>query len=94
MVRSSRINDMMNFDEIIDKMEDKSAFLSFLNLLRDDLENDQKNWTNITLAEYLEAMSGWVEDMEGYYLNNGISIPENVDWKVFANILVAAKMYE
>jgi hypothetical protein len=32
--------------------------------------------------------------MEGYYQNNKMPIPENINWKVFANILVAAKMYE
>jgi hypothetical protein len=32
--------------------------------------------------------------MDGYYQNNNIPIPENIDWKVFANILIGAKMYE
>jgi hypothetical protein len=43
---------------------------------------------------YLEAMQSWVEDMDGYYLNKGLQLPEKVDWKIFATILVAAKIYE
>lgn len=85
---------MKNFAEIIDKIESKADFLHFLSLLLDDLEANQKDWTNITLAEYLEAMSRWTEDMEGYYSNKGVSVPDNVDWRTFANILLAGKMYE
>jgi len=32
--------------------------------------------------------------MDGYYLNMGQPVPKNIDWKLFANILMAAKMYE
>jgi hypothetical protein len=41
----------------------------------------------------LEGIAIWTEDMDGYYHNNK-PIPENIEWKVFANILIAAKMYE
>jgi hypothetical protein len=39
------------------------------------------------------TVSCWTEDMSGF-INNGLPIPENVDWKTFAMILLAAKMYE
>jgi len=42
----------------------------------------------------LEAVTSWTEDMDGYYQNNGIEIPQNINWKAFANILIAAKIYE
>jgi hypothetical protein len=42
----------------------------------------------------LEGIAIWTEDMDGYYHNNNKPIPENIEWKVFANILIAAKMYE
>lgn len=32
--------------------------------------------------------------MEGYYLNNNLPMPESINWKIFADILIAAKMYE
>jgi len=49
---------------------------------------------NKTLPEFLEAIVSWTDDMEDYYINNNLPILDNVDWKVFADILLAAKMYE
>ena len=42
----------------------------------------------------LSAATAWTEDMEGYFNNNNLPVPKNVDWKLFANILLVAKMYE
>ncbi len=63
-------------------------------VLLDNLKNNPEEWENRTLEEFLGAMASWIEDMEGYYMNNNHPAPENVNWKVFAEILVAAKMYE
>jgi hypothetical protein len=83
--------------ELINKMETlntKEDFISFLELLVQDLKLNPSKWANNSLESYLEAAISWTEDMEGYYQNNNLPIPQNVDWKVFANILIAAKMYE
>ena len=48
----------------------------------------------IILVRLLEALAAWVDDMEGYYLNIGKPITEKPDWQMFADILVAAKIYE
>jgi hypothetical protein len=42
----------------------------------------------------LEALAAWVEDMDGYYLNQGKAVPEKPDWKHVADMLMAAKLYE
>jgi len=52
------------------------------------------DFENKTLPEYLEAMSRWIEDMEGYYQNTNQAIPQNINWKVFSDILIASSMYE
>ena len=85
---------MKNFNEIIYGINSKEDFVNFVELLASNLKNNPEEWANKTLPEYLESISSWTEDMEGHYQNNDISIPENVNWKVFANILIAAKMYE
>ena len=79
-----KINDICN----------KEDFLNFLTLLIKDLEKNKKSWTNSSLESYLEGIESWVEDMEGYYENMNIPLHKNIDWKVFANVLYAAKMYE
>ena len=53
-----------------------------------------KDWENKTIPQFLEAIASWTEDMEGYYINNRLPIPININWKVIAEILMAAKMYE
>ena len=85
---------MIDFNQKVNEIHSKEDFVNFVELLVSNLKSNPEEWTNKTLPEYLESISSWTEDMEGYYQNNSIPIPENVDWKVFANILIAAKMYE
>ena len=83
--------------ELINKYESlnsKEDFISFVELLITDLKSNPGEWENNTLETYLEAIISCTEDLEGYYLNNNLPIPQNVNWKVFANILITAKMYE
>ena len=72
----------------------KEDFLDFLRLLIHDLKNSPDSWENVRLDSYLEAAAAWTEDMEGYYMNNKLPVPENVNWQVFADILMAAAIYE
>ncbi|GAA5504553.1 hypothetical protein Dxin01_04331 [Deinococcus xinjiangensis] len=46
------------------------------------------------IASFLEAMSAWTEDMDGYYANRGEEIPEMPSWRMFAEIVTAALSYE
>jgi hypothetical protein len=65
-----------------------------MELLIADLKNNPVYWENRNLESYLEAIADWTEDMEGYYQNTNQPIPNNINWKVFADILIAASMYE
>ncbi|GAA4160715.1 hypothetical protein GCM10022217_25180 [Chryseobacterium ginsenosidimutans] len=85
---------MQDFKKVIEELKTKDDFIIFVELLIKDLKNNSQEWSNNTLNEYLEGIASWTEDMEGYYINNNIPVPEDINWKVFANILIAAKMYE
>jgi len=39
-------------------------------------------------------MQSWIEDMDGYYENMNMKLPEKIEWNVFANVLMAARVYE
>lgn len=83
--------------ELINKIETirtKEDFVGFLELLAQDFRSNPHEWENKSLESYLEAAASWTEDMDGYYRNYNLPVPENVNWKVFADILMAAKMYE
>ena len=83
-----------DFEKIIETVRSEEEFVDFVELLVEDLKNNPEGWGHNKLELYLKAMASWIEDMDGFYLHNDLPIPENVDWKVFANILMAATMYE
>ena len=80
-------------EEHIEGLRSKEDFIVFMKVLQNRLKNDD-DWENKSLSDYLEAIQRWVEDMDGYYANMNKAIPENCDWKVMAEILHAASMYE
>jgi len=82
------------FEAKIAAINTKEDFISFIELLANDLRNNHGEWENDTLESYLEAIASSTEDIEGYYQNKNIPIPQGVNWKIFATILITAKMYE
>ena len=66
----------------------------FVGALHDDLLGNSGAWENSDLASFLEAMSAWIEDMDGYFLNQGQHFDETVSWNSVALILLAARSYE
>ncbi|TAE39885.1 MAG: hypothetical protein EAZ70_04805 [Runella slithyformis] len=79
---------------MVTKISTKGDFIKFLEVFLEDLKSNSNEWENTSLSSYIEAMAAWTDDMEGYYTNNNLEIPDNINWKVFANILVAAAIYE
>lgn len=67
-------------EEII-KIKNKQDFLSFLNMFIKDFKNNKDSWENTTVDTFLEGMESWIDDMEGYYINMNLPVPENIDWK-------------
>lgn len=80
--------------DLVDKIESREDFIKFVEALLQDLKNNKIDWENNTLESYLDAIARWAEDMDGFYKNQKLPFPENVNWKVFGQILIAAKMYE
>jgi hypothetical protein len=84
----------MKFAKHNDSVNSREDFVEFVNALSKDLHDNPASWENSTLERFLGAMSAWVEDMEGYYLNQGKPVPQQLDWNVLSDILMAARMYE
>jgi len=63
--------------------------------LADDFERTGTTWENPTLDRFLEAMGAWVDMAPVYYRNMGSSVnADEPQWRVFADILLAARVYE
>jgi len=77
------------------KVTDRQTFIKFLDLLRQDFLNNPDSWENKTLPEFLEALSAYTEDIQGYYDNTKQSINANqANWQTFADIFKGAVIYE
>lgn len=73
----------------------KQEFIHFIENLKTDFIENKEQWENKTIEDYLEAMSRYVEDIDGYYENTNQDIDlEKIDWKVFADVLKGSSIYE
>jgi len=77
----------------VDRIGSKADLAEFVRNLREDLREHPEKWENASLEDFLESMAAWIEDMDGYYLNRGESVPERPTWKTVADILMGAKVY-
>jgi len=83
----------MKYSEV-EKIQTRQDFISFLRGLKKDYLENLSSWENRDIGAFLEAMASWVEDMDGFYVNKGLPVPEKPDWKVLADILMGGKLYE
>jgi hypothetical protein len=77
------------------KVTDRQTFIKFLELLRKDFLNNPEIWKNKSLPDFLEALSAYTEDVQGYYDNMKLNVnADKPEWSTFADIFKGAKMYE
>ncbi len=84
----------MDINKKIDSIRTKEDLMDFLEFLCDDRQSKKEEWKNRTIEDYLAAVSSWIEDMEGYYENNNLPIPDNVGWGFIATLFYVGKIYE
>ncbi|MDR7240169.1 DUF7660 family protein [Neobacillus drentensis] len=84
----------MELNEKIGSVKNREDLIRFIFHLRTDLQNNREKWGNVTLDDYLEAMEGWISEMDRFYLNSNQPIPNQPSWKTIADILYASSMYE
>ena len=92
----------MELHELAQRVDSKETFLEFVAALRADWKASRveegahpsshyspaaRGWENPDLGRFLEAMQAWTEDM-------GERIAPQPSWRTFADMLMAAKIYE
>lgn len=89
---------MQNIIQKVEYVKTQEDFLEFILLLIQDFKNNP--WDNHMLEQYLSGIEGFVDDIDGYFINKNdlISLDKiknnELDWNIFARILIAATMYE
>jgi len=77
------------------KVTDRQTFIKFLYLLRQDYLNNPDSWENKTLPDFLEALSAYAEDIQGYYDNMEQDVnADQPNWQTFADFFKGATIYE
>ena len=84
----------MDWYNKIENVSNKQQFLEFVNLLSTDYQKNIDEWENKSIDLFLQAIEGWMEDMEGFYENSGLDTPKNIVWKLLSIMLYVGKIYE
>ena len=70
-------------------------FIVFLQHLLADYLKNGKDWENQNLGDFLEALSAYAADIPGFYNNMSIAVnADSASWRVFADMLRGATVYE
>ncbi|MFJ5780225.1 hypothetical protein [Streptomyces sp. NPDC093094] len=73
---------------------EKEELSMFLSAAARDLEENPDDWENRDLVSFLEAMSAWVADCDGFFERAGQNPPSSEGWATVAKIVAAARVYE
>lgn len=84
----------MNMGEQSSLIDSRDSLADFVEALRRDLEAHPDEWENRTLSRYLESLSAWIREMDGYYQNCGQMAPTAPSWRNIGEMLLAAKHFE
>jgi len=84
----------MDLKDRVDSVGSRDDFVEFIGALRHDLATHPEEWQSLTLDSFFEALSAWMQDMDGYYQNNRLAVPTSPNWKHVAEMMLAAKYYE
>ena len=88
----------MDGDALVDVaagISSREEFIQFLSELSANLASHGDEWENGSLELFLGAMKRFTERADGYYQDIGEAIDcDKPSWRLFADILLAAKVYE
>ena len=77
------------------EVNDRRSISEFIRLLHADYKNNGSNWGNNTLELFLEAQQRYSLDIDGYYKSVEPDVnPEKASWKIFADLIKGAVVYE
>lgn len=81
--------------ETAERITGRAEFTDFVRALLENFRRHPEEWQNTTLEDFVKGLAGFVENMDGYYANIGAKLNCDIpSWRVFADILLAARVYE
>lgn len=84
-----------NIDDGTLNVVDKATFSAFVSEMLKELKEKNTNWENEKSEDFIESIVSYSEDIVGYYKNLNFSTSvETPTWRIFAQILKGATIYE
>lgn len=84
-----------NIDDGTLNVSDRKSFSNFARNLMIKYQTEGENWENKRIDNFIEAISSYAEDIDGYYMNmNFETSADTPTWRIFAQILKGATVYE
>lgn len=68
-------------------VKSKQDFISLLNELIHDFQENRQDWENQDIPSYFESMKSWVEDTDDSSFTGDL-------WEIISNVIVSPKYYE
>ena len=81
----------MDITDLAENLKNKEDFIFFLQELKKNFLTHQDEWENTQLERYLEAMEAFLNSSAEKSLNK---IDFTPSWSLFAQIMLAASVYE
>lgn len=81
----------MDIQKIADNVNSKEEFILFVQVLTNDFISNKEDWENPELERFLVAMGRFLTDSTEESLEK---IDFTPSWSLFANIMLAATIYE
>ena len=75
-------------------IETREDFARFVEALRDDVRAHPTWWENNTFESYLDALAAVADSLDQLFKNQGQTLPEQPTWRIVADMLLAARIYE
>jgi hypothetical protein len=79
---------MADLDELAAHSESREGFVRFLDALRADLRKGAGDWAYPELEPFLESLGAWLTD------SGRFDDLDAASWRAFADMLLAARVYE
>ena len=80
--------------DIAAAVSNRESFAQFLGVMVAAARKNPEQWENDTIAAYLDGMSGFINDLDGFYANTGRALPSEPSWEALVEIFLAARNYE
>lgn len=78
-----------------EQVHTRSEFSQYVDYLLNAMGGDKEKSENVTVTSFLVALSAYSKDVDGYYKNMNIPIdPDKPSWRLFADLITGATIYE